>query len=60
LRHKFNSIDDKLAMLFEQVQPQETKVSEESRFFKKLQVIVNPAAGIGRPVLQALNSSLKE
>src|SRR5215207_7198386 len=47
-------------MLFEQVQPQETKVSEESRFFKKLQVIVNPAAGIGRPVLQALNSSLKD
>ena len=35
-------------------------MSEESRLFKKLQVIINPAAGVGRPILQALNSSLKD
>ena len=28
--------------------------------FKKLQVIINPAAGVGRPILQALNSQLKD
>ena len=28
--------------------------------FKKLQVIINPAAGVGRPILQALNSGLKD
>src|SRR5215213_2395172 len=35
-------------------------MSEEARPFKKMQVIVNPAAGVGRQVLQALNSSLKD
>jgi len=35
-------------------------MSEESRLFKKLQVIINPAAGVGRPILQALNSQLKD
>jgi diacylglycerol kinase (ATP) len=35
-------------------------MSEESRLFKKLQVIINPAAGVGRPILQALNSRLKD
>jgi diacylglycerol kinase (ATP) len=35
-------------------------MSEESRLFKKLQVIINPAAGVGRPILQALNSGLKD
>ena len=28
--------------------------------FKKMQVIINPAAGVGRPILQALNSQLKD
>ena len=32
----------------------------ESRSFKKLQVIINPAAGVGRPILQALNTGLKD
>ena len=27
---------------------------------KKMQVIINPAAGVGRPILQALNSQLKD
>jgi diacylglycerol kinase (ATP) len=36
------------------------KMSEQSRLFKKLQVIINPAAGVGRPILQALNSGLKD
>ena len=31
-----------------------------SRSFKKLQVIINPAAGVGRPILQALNSGFKD
>jgi diacylglycerol kinase (ATP) len=35
-------------------------MSEESLTFKKLQVIVNPAAGVGRPILQALNNKLKD
>ena len=35
-------------------------MSKESRSFKKLQVIINPAAGVGRPILQALNSQLKD
>ena len=35
-------------------------MSEKSRLFKKLQVIINPAAGVGRPILQALNSQLKD
>jgi YegS/Rv2252/BmrU family lipid kinase len=35
-------------------------VSKESRSSKKLQVIINPAAGVGRPILQALNSGLKD
>jgi diacylglycerol kinase (ATP) len=35
-------------------------MSEESRLSKKLQVIINPAAGVGRPILQALNSKLKD
>jgi YegS/Rv2252/BmrU family lipid kinase len=35
-------------------------MSEGSRLFKKLQVIINPAAGVGRPILQALNSGLKD
>ena len=34
-------------------------MSNKSRSSKKLQVIINPAAGIGRPILQALNSGLK-
>ena len=34
-------------------------MSKESRSFKKLQVIINPAAGVGRPILQALNTGLK-
>ena len=34
-------------------------MSEASRLSKKLQVIINPAAGVGRPILQALNSQLK-
>ena len=35
-------------------------MSNESQLFRKLQVIINPAAGIGRPILQALNSGLKD
>lgn len=35
-------------------------MSKESRSFKKLQVIINPAAGVGRPILQALNAGLKD
>lgn len=35
-------------------------MSEESRVFKKLQVIINPAAGVGRPILHVLNSQLKD
>lgn len=35
-------------------------MSDESRSFKKLQVIINPAAGVGRPILQALNARLKD
>jgi YegS/Rv2252/BmrU family lipid kinase len=35
-------------------------MSNESRSFKKLQVIINPAAGVGRPILQALNTGLKD
>lgn len=35
-------------------------MSKESRSFKKLQVIINPADGVGRPILQALNAGLKD
>src|SRR5215207_10228246 len=35
-------------------------MSEESNLSKKLQVIINPVAGVGRPILQALNSQLKD
>ena len=35
-------------------------MSNESRSSKKLQVIINPAAGVGRPILQALNAGLKD
>ena len=35
-------------------------MSKETRSFKKLQVIINPAAGVGRPILQALNAGLKD
>ena len=35
-------------------------MSEHSRSSKKLQVIINPAAGVGRPILQALNNGLKD
>ena len=35
-------------------------MSGEARSFKRMQVIVNPAAGVGRPILQALNSRLKD
>ena len=35
------------------------KKSEEANLSKKMQVIINPAAGIGRPILQALNGQLK-
>ena len=41
------------------IRAEETEVSKESRSSKKLQVIINPAAGVGRPILQALNSGLK-
>jgi diacylglycerol kinase (ATP) len=41
-------------------QTEEMKMSEASRLSKKLQVIINPAAGVGRPILQALNSRLKD
>ena len=34
-------------------------MSNKLRSPKKLQVIINPAAGVGRPILQALNSGLK-
>jgi diacylglycerol kinase (ATP) len=34
-------------------------MSNKSQSFRKLQVIINPAAGVGRPILQALNSGLK-
>ena len=46
--------------VLEKIRAEEIKVSKESRSFKKLQVIINPAAGIGRPILQALNSGLKD
>jgi YegS/Rv2252/BmrU family lipid kinase len=46
--------------VLEKIRDEEIKVSKESRSFKKLQVIINPAAGIGRPILQALNSGLKD
>ncbi len=35
-------------------------MSNESRSIRKLQVIINPAAGVGRPILQALNTGLKD
>jgi YegS/Rv2252/BmrU family lipid kinase len=35
-------------------------MSNESRSIKKLQVIINPAAGVGRPILQALNTGLRD
>ena len=35
-------------------------MSNESRSLKKLQVIINPAAGVGRPILQALNTGLRD
>ena len=35
-------------------------MSKESILPKKLQVIINPAAGVGRPILQALNTGLKD
>ena len=35
-------------------------MSEESGLSKKMQVIINPAAGVGRPILQALNSRLRD
>ena len=35
-------------------------MSKESRSFKKLQVIINPAAGVGHPILHVLNSKLKD
>ena len=35
-------------------------MSDDSRSRKKLQVIINPAAGVGRPILQALNSGFKD
>ena len=35
-------------------------MSNKSQSFRKLQVIINPAAGVGRPILQALNSGLKD
>ena len=38
----------------------ETEISTGSQSFKKLQVIINPAAGVGRPILQALNSGFKD
>jgi YegS/Rv2252/BmrU family lipid kinase len=41
------------------IRPEEADMSKESRSSKKLQVIINPAAGVGRPILQALNSGLK-
>src|SRR5215211_1674400 len=44
----------------EKIQPEKMSMSEEFRLFKKLQVIINPAAGVGRPILQALNSGLKD
>ena len=34
-------------------------MSNKSQSFRKLQVIINPAPGVGRPILQALNSGLK-
>ena len=40
--------------------PADTEPSREPRASKKLQVIINPAAGVGRPILQALNSGLKD
>ena len=44
----------------EKIQLEETGMSNESRSLKKLQVIINPAAGVGRPILQALNAGLKD
>jgi diacylglycerol kinase (ATP) len=44
----------------EKIQPEKTSMSEEFRLFKKMQVIINPAAGVGRPILQALNNRLKD
>ena len=35
-------------------------MSTDSRSRKKLQVIINPAAGVGRPILQALNNGFKD
>jgi diacylglycerol kinase (ATP) len=35
-------------------------MSNKLQSFRKLQVIINPAAGIGRPILQALNARLKD
>ena len=35
-------------------------MSDDSRSRKKLQVIINPAAGVGRPILQALNHGFKD
>src|SRR5688572_30650269 len=35
-------------------------MSDDARSRKKLQVIINPAAGVGRPILQALNNGFKD
>jgi len=35
-------------------------MNNELRSLKKLQVIINPAAGVGRPILQALNTGLRD
>ena len=35
-------------------------MSDDSQSRKKLQVIINPAAGVGRPILQALNNGFKD
>ncbi|HET9906853.1 MAG TPA: diacylglycerol kinase family protein, partial [Anaerolineales bacterium] len=35
-------------------------MNDDSRSRKKLQVIINPAAGVGRPILQSLNNGFKD
>jgi YegS/Rv2252/BmrU family lipid kinase len=46
--------------ILSKIQPVETEMNAGSRSFKKLQVIINPAAGVGHPILQALNSGFQD
>src|SRR5215212_10538491 len=60
MRFKWKNMSAKRKSVLSKIRPEEAEVSKESRSSKNLQVIINPAAGVGRPILQALNSQLKD